>query len=75
MATAFSTSPVFAVKRAPDGRSWATAYLSSEALGTTNADVVDCGGLTFAGIYISTRANAACGYRVDGGLESTDVRQ
>lgn len=75
-ATGFSTAgAVRAVIETPSGRTWVRAYLSSAALGTTNADVIDCGGLALSGIYISSNASTACTYRIYGGLDSTNVQQ
>lgn len=74
MATSFSTSPVEAIHIAPSVRSWATGFLSTEALGTTNSDVIDCGGLTLCAVALSTLVSAACTYTVAGGLSSTSLQ-
>lgn len=73
--TGFRSGAVPAVAMEHSARSWVRAYLSSEALGTTNADTIDCGGLTLAAAYVSSNASTSCSYRVHGGLDSTAVQQ
>ena len=74
MATSFSTSPVKAVIESASARTWATGYLSTEALGSTNSDVIDCGGLSVTAIALSTLVSAACTYNIAGGLSSTSCQ-
>ena len=46
-------------RRTPNQRSFGTVAISTNADGITGADVLDCGGLTFCGMQISTGSSDA----------------
>lgn len=66
---------ILPAQKAGSYRSWATVNLSTNSDGFTGGDILDCSGLTFSCMALSSLAGSSCAYTFRVSPDTTDNMQ